>query len=285
MYILKIPHRKRDYFIPVMYLSAVILCAVCFASHGSGTSSLLSKGLSFVVTPLQTCTKGIYDFCSSASVYFGGMDALKEENEKLLKQNKKLSEENAAVKGLKAENDSLYKFLELKKEHTDYKFTNANVISRSSDGYTASFTVDKGSFHGIKENMPIISEEGALLGVTYSVDANSSRCKSIISYDMNIGIYDEETGETGILSGSFETFVKNKCLIQPLNESTTVKAGHRILTSGLGTVYPRGLIIGIVSDFIPVSGTHAMGAVVTPDKSSMTSDRVMVITSFERYYE
>lgn len=285
MNILKIPHRKKDLHIPVMFAIAILLCIICFASHSSGTSTVFSNGLSVVTAPLRSATKSVYNLCSSASDLFSDINKLRKENELLKKQNKLLTEENAAYQAVKDENDSLYKFLELKKERNDYKFTNANIVSKSSSGYSSIFTIDKGSFHGIEENMPIISDEGALIGVTYSVEATSTRCKSVLSYDMNVGVYDEETGETGILSGSFETFSQNRCIIKGLSNETTVALGDKIMTSGLGETYPRNLIIGTVYGFIPEQGSHTKNAVVALDDSIINSDSIMVVTSFERVYE
>lgn len=282
---MKIPHRKKDMHMPILFLAAIILSIICFASHSSGTSTVLSKGLSLVTTPLRGAAKGIYGICSSAGNYFSDINSLKEENARLVKENKRLSEENESFRSLKAENDSLYKFLDLKKEHNDYNFTNANIVSRSFSGYTEIFTIDKGSFHGIEKDMPIISDEGALIGITYSVEPTSARCKSILSYDVNVGIYDENSGETGILSGSFETFKNSKCIIKGLSEETAVKEGTSIVTSGLGETYPRGLIIGTVEGFIPQKGSHTQNAVVKLDNSILVSDSIMVITSFERIYE
>jgi len=282
---MKIPHRKRDKHMPLMFLAAIVLSVICFASHSSGTSTLLSKGLSLVTTPLRSATKGAYNICSSAGSYFSDIGKFKSENERLTKENKRLSEENAALLSLKKENDSLYKFLELKKEHNDYKFTNANIVSRSFSGYTEIFTIDKGSFHGIKKDMPIISDEGALIGITYSVEPTSARCKSILSYDVNVGVYDEKSGETGILSGSFETFKSSKCVIEGLSEETAMQEGTQIVTSGLGEIYPRGLVIGTIEGFMPQKGSHTRNAVVIPDRSIIVSDSIMVITSFERVYE
>ena len=175
--------------------------------------------------------------------------------------------------------------LDLKKERNDYAFTNANIVSKSASGYTSIFTIDKGSFHGIKAGMPVISDEGALVGVTYSVEATSTRCKSVLSYDVNVGVYDELSGETGILSGSFDTFSQNRCVIRGLSHETTVKPGDKILTSGLGEVYPRNLVIGTVIGFSPEMGTHTKNAVVELDSTAIACDSVMVITSFERVYE
>lgn len=282
---MKIPHRKKDMFMPLLFVCAIIMSAICFASHYSGTSTLLSNGLSLITTPLRGAAKGIYSICASADDYFSDVKQLKKDNERLKKENKQLSDENTSLKNLKKENDSLYKALDLKKEHNDYKFTNANIISGSSSGYTDIFTIDKGTFHGVKTNMPVISDEGVLIGVTYSAEATSSRCKTLLSYDVSVGVYDENSGETGILSGSFETFSDGKYVIKGLSDLTTMKVGDRILTSGLGDIYPRNLVVGTVSGFIPDKGGHTKSAVVTPHPSADTNDFVMIITSFKRTYE
>ena len=282
---MKIPHQKRDFFIPISLVIAVLLSVVCFLSHSSGTSNILSGGLSIITTPLRSGAKALHSVASSVGGYFSDIDKLREENKQLRHLNKQLAEDNNALKLLENENESLYKFLELKKERTDFKFINSNIISKSNTGYSAFFTIDKGSFHGIEAGMPIISDEGALVGVTYSIEPSSSRCKSILSYDLGVGIYNESTGETGILSGSFETFSDTKCLIPDIPDDTGMKQGDKILTSGLGETYPRNLIIGTVESFIPLNGSHTRGAVITPDPSILSADSIMVITSFERIYE
>ena len=282
---MKIPHQKRDPFMPMAFLISIVLSVICFLSHASGTSTLLSNGLSIITSPLTNASKVVYDGLSAAGGYFSDIDRLRQENERLEKENKILSEENHSLQLLQNENDSLYKFLELKKEHDDYKFINSNIISKSVSGYSSGFTIDKGSFHGVKASMPIISDEGALVGITYSVEPLSSRCKSILSYDLNVGVYNQSTGETGILSGSFDTFLDNKCIIGPLGEDSQMKAGDKILTSGLGEKYPRNLIIGTVDSFVPDEGSHSQNAVITLDESILDADYVMVITDFEKRYE
>ncbi len=282
---MKIPHRKKDLFLPAIFVIAVMLSAICYMSHSSGVSTFLSSGLSSVTTPLRSATRAVYGVLSEVGTYFSDIDKLKEENENLKKENKALAEENANVQHYKSENEVLYKFLDLKKERTDLSLTNANIISKTSSNYISVFTIDKGSFHGIRENMPVIAEGGVLVGITYSVEPNSTRCRSLLSYDLKVGIYSETSGETGILSGSFDTFRENKYIIESLSDTTTILPGDRILTSGLGEIYPRGLSIGTVERYIPDMGTHTSNAVIIPDAAALTCDSVMVITSFERIYE
>ncbi len=282
---MKIPHRKRDLFFPLMFLTAIGLCVLCFMAHLSGTSTFLSKGLSFVTTPLRIAAKGAYNVCDSISSYFSDIDALLKENEALKKQNKDLSNKIKEISSLEKENEWLYKSLDLKNERTDFKLTNANIISKSTSGYSEFFTIDKGSFHGIKENMPIITNDGALLGITYSVEGSSTRCKSILSYDISLGIYNAATGETGLLSGSFDAFKKNMCAISDISDDTTMQSGDSILTSGLGDIYPRGLVVGKVDSFTPKTASHTRNALITLESLLSNNESIMIITEFERIYE
>ncbi len=281
---MKIPHRKKSLFIPYMFALAAVLSAICFFSHMSGTSSLLSKALSFVTTPLQSATRYACSAIASGRQYFSDVDRLLEENERLTQENLRLEKENNRLHEIDDENDVLRRFLGLKKENHDYSLTDAKIVSRSNSNYISSFTVNKGSFHGIKENMPVITSTGALVGVVYSVDVNSARCISVLSYDTYVGVYSEQSGETGLLSGSMRTFADGRCLISGLADNTTIKKGDTILTSGLGEIYPRDLKVGTVEGFVNDMGSQTKSAVVVPDSSTICAENVMVLTDFQRSY-
>ncbi len=281
---MKIPHRKKSLFIPYMFALAVLLSAICFFSHMSGTSSVLSKALSFVTTPLQSVTRYVSSFVSSGKQYFSDVDRLLEENERLTEENLQLEKENKRLRNTESENDVLRRFLGLKKENSDYILTDAKIVSRSNSNYISSFTINKGSFHGIKENMPVITSTGALVGIVYSADVNSAKCMSVLSYDTYVGVYSEQSGETGLLSGSLRVFRDGKCLISGLADNTTIKEGDTVLTSGLGEIYPRDLKVGTVEGFIKDMASQTKSAVVVPDSSALTAENVMVLTGFERSY-
>jgi rod shape-determining protein MreC len=281
---MKIPHRKQDLFLPYMFVLAFILSGVCFLSHLSGTSTFISKGLSLVTSPMRYAVSGICESVSDVKKHFAKVDMLLEENEKLKAEITELKNENARLNGVDEQNENLYRFLGLKREHTDYLLTDAKIISRSNSGYVSTFSVNKGSFHGIEAGMPVVTATGALAGVTYSADINSTRCMSILSYDTYVGVYSEECGETGLLSGSFDVFGENKCVISGLTENTKIKEGDTILTSGLGEIYPRDLKIGTVEYFIKEQGSHTKSAVIRLDSSILSSKNIMILTGFEREY-
>ncbi|MBP3580778.1 MAG: rod shape-determining protein MreC [Clostridia bacterium] len=281
---MKIPHRKHDLFIPYMFALAFVLSGICFLSHFTGTSTFISKGLSFITTPLRAGTRFICEAIDDTKQHFRNVDKLLEENKAMSQEIYTLQSENERLKRVDSENQVLYRFLGLKRENTDYRLTNAKIISRSNSGYISTFSLNKGSFHEITENMPVITSTGALVGVTYSVDSNSCRCTSILSYDTHVGVYSENCGETGLLSGSFDVFGENKCVIAGLPDNTQIKVGDTILTSGLGEIYPRDLKIGTVESFIREVGSQTKSAIIKLDSSIINAENVMILTGFEREY-
>lgn len=281
---MKVIYKKRRIFYPVCFIIAVIMSAVCIKVWNGG-SNVVSKAVNFTVSPLQSVSDGICDGISQVSGYFKNQKKLLEENESLKKENaqlKKLESQNALLKN---NNDDLYGYLGLKRERTDFELVNAQIIARTSSNYTSSFVIDKGTFHGVKENMPIIDSDGNLLGVTVSADATSTKCLSVLSYDVNVGVYDERTGNTGVMSGDFDAFSSGRCMIKGLVSQTDIKEGDGILTSGLGEVYPRGLTVGKVESIIPDMNSYTLSAVVVPESTQLEADSIMVITGFERVYE
>jgi len=282
---MRINNKKRSHFYPVMFFLSLIAAAVCFASYNSGTSTVIAKSVSAVTTPLQAGAVSIHGFFSGIGDHFASVSELQRENEALREENKMLEKDNQQTRILRKQNDDLYAYLELKRERSDFEFVNAKIIARTSSNYTSTFTIDKGSFHGVEKNMPIVASDKSVIGIVFSVEATSAKCLAVTSYDCSIGVYDDRTGNTGILSGDFSLFSENKCLITGLISETQVAVGDTIRTSGLGGTYPGNLVIGTVTEIIPDPDTYTLSAVVQPSESLLKTDNIMVITSFSKTYE
>ena len=282
---MKIRYRKSNSFFYLCIVTAIILSFICFVSYKSPVGNIVSNTVSFITTPVQKVGKYTFDLVSGVADYFSSVKKLSEENRYLKSEIDKLSSLEAQNEILRKQNESLYSFLELKKLRSDFSLCDAKIIARTSSNYVSEFIIDKGSFHGIKENMPVIDDVGRIIGIVFSTDIQRSRCRYITSYDVNIGVYDEKTGNTGLLSGDFGTSSRSKCLIKGLMSETDIGTGDRILTSGLGDIYPEGLIVGTVVELIPDAGSHTLTAVVSPDENIFSADNIMVITDFTRIYE
>lgn len=276
--------KNKNSFIIVMLIIAVVCCFITNASYNAGVSTMASSVLGIVVTPLQKLSSGVHGTISSIGEYFGDVKALKEENKRLQSQLWELEKLNAELLPLEKENDMLYRFLELKKERSDLKLVNATIISRSAANYTADFTIDKGSIHGIEKDMAVITDDGSLLGVIVEAGATFSRGKTLTSYDFSLGVKNQRTGEAGMLTSSFDISAEGHCLVGDLPDTTEYAVGDIVVTSSLGDIYPPGLYIGKVIELVPDKLGYTLGAVIEPSSTVQSTDAVMVIRDFNREY-
>ena len=139
--------------------------------------------------------------------------------------------------------------LELNKTLTEYTPINATVLSRNKNYWFNTLVIDKGSKSGITENMAVVTKNG-LVGKISKVSRNSSEVKLITSNDINfkVSISIKCNGEDyyGILNG----YDKETGLITVtgIDKTYPVNNGDLVVTSGLGEMFPSGIVIGNVQD-------------------------------------
>lgn len=178
-------------------------------------------------------------------VDFSRTKKLQKENEALKEKLVNLQTNKAKAELLEKENKDLKKLLNIKTKKNTKK-TYAKVIGTDfSQGYN--ITVDKGSNNGIKVGDIAVFGE-SLVGRVEEVFDKISKIKPISSPDISVGSIISRTQALGYTEGSRETFSRNKITLFLFGGTDFATSGDRILTSGLGTAYPEGLLIGTVTD-------------------------------------
>jgi rod shape-determining protein MreC len=119
------------------------------------------------------------------------------------------------------------------------------VISHSAGNYMTGFTLNRGTIHGIKVNMPVAVEEG-IVGYVTDVGLNWCMVSTIIETASSVGAYVPRSGETGIVSGDAALRQEGVCKITYLDPAADIAVGDTVLSSGNGSVYPADLLIGEV---------------------------------------
>ena len=267
-----------------LFAAAAVCCFITHTAYRHGVSSAAANALQFVLTPGKYAAASFRGFINDKTAYFADVKALKEENDALRTENTALAEKVAELSNVERDNRMLSAFLGLKEEITDISFVKATVTARSSSAYTAEFTLDRGEAHGLCKDMAVLSEDGSLLGILVEVGKTYSRGRVLTSYDLSLGSRNERTGETGVVSGSFALSREGKCRVGGLRRDSDYQAGDIIRTSGLGDVYPAGILIGRVTELVPDELEQSFNAVVLPSETIFTTDRVMVVTDFARSF-
>jgi rod shape-determining protein MreC len=176
------------------------------------------------------------------------LERLEEENKRLRIVNKELAATNQTLRGIEAEKNRLRNALGYS-ERAVFKLMPAQIIARDPGTWYNQIVIDRGTADEIREDMPVLTEEG-LVGKTTVVSAHSAIVVLIADESCKVAASVEGTREQGIVKG--ERTSNNSTPVISLNfisKSANLKNGMKIYSSGVGGVFPGGVLIGAVRDF------------------------------------
>lgn len=160
------------------------------------------------------------------------------------------------INSLNSENIELRQQLEaLKKELNitytinDYSFLNATVITRNTATWYNTLTIDKGTHNGIEVGMAVVNSQG-LIGKIISATAFTSEVKLLSTSDTNNKISISINHNKQKIYGLIKTYnyQKNYLEVEGISNTEKVSISDLVYTSGLGGVFPSGILIGTVAE-------------------------------------
>jgi rod shape-determining protein MreC len=232
-----------------IFLIAVILVIVLLHGTAKGTYQLpWAEGLVRIVfAPAeQTVSKLVFSinglFSSSAKVMTAYRD-----NEQLRQQVEQLQQENVKLNELVAENQRFQVMLDYKKNTPQYDLVVATVIARDPGTWFSTIVINRGSDSGLTKDMPVITPHG-LVGHIVSIYSNSAKVMLILDPRSAVGglVQRPEARVTGIVIGQAQNTTVPR-MTNLARESDIIK-GDVLITSGLGGIFPKGILIGEVVD-------------------------------------
>ncbi len=270
----------KSRFFVISLAVALLLSIVPGVLCAMGQGSYIRSAIVTVASPFRWAFTKVGEGISGFSLYFKTLEELRDENAALqaeLEGYKSLVY-NAELIG--EENDFLSKYLGIKEEHVDFLFENATVVGREATNYRTVVTLSKGSLHGIEVNMPVITEEG-LIGHITEVGSTWSKAEILTESSSAVGAYIERSGTLGVVEGTYELRAEGLCRMVYIEADSDIRVGDKVLSSGIGEVYPRGLLIGKVTEVSMDERTRTLVATVEPAADLESISKVMIITEYE----
>lgn len=234
--------RKKTGLIGIVITIIILIILVFLSNVKSGSLSYIENVLSSVVMPLQSGYTYIKNKISGNTNFFTNMEGLKEENEKLKTDNSELEKSLRELEIIKAENETLKEYLGLTQKYTDYKTVPAYIISKDISNYSNIFVINVGKKDGIKENMTVIADEG-LVGYIISVTENTAKVQTILDSSSQVTANITHSKDSIICKGSLNDNLLKATYIPT---SADITEGDTLETSGMGGIYPKGVMIGKV---------------------------------------
>lgn len=236
---------KNKYFITLIIITVVILILSVVYNSDSIKAPFLKSAIGTVIMPVQSAfthtTNGIKNFFDN----FESVEKLQKENKELNNTIHKLNDRIRKIEGLEIENQRLQNLLELKDSNGEFEYVAANIIYKDYGGWYESFTINKGSKDGISKNDAVVTSEG-LVGCVTEVFDDRATVLSIIDSSSSVGAKISRTKENAIVDGDMNLTDKNQCKLSYSSKKAGIIVGDLVETSGLGDVFPGGILIGKV---------------------------------------
>jgi rod shape-determining protein MreC len=270
---------KSKFFI-ICLAVAILLALIPTMIAAFGGTDMLRSVMGTVAKPFVMCGSGIANAINGFVDVFESYDELEAENLALKAEIEELKQKEYNEELLREQNDWLKDYINLHEKHPELNFTDAAVIAREADNYSTALTLDRGSAHGVKKNMPVITDDG-LVGYVFEVGLDWCRVSTIIETSSSIGVYTDRDRQLGVLSGDSDLRSDGFCKLNYIGEEGNLGIGDKVYTAGgKDSIYPTGLLIGSVSsvDIDSVTGEMVARVKTEVDFTDLGSvRRVMIV--------
>ncbi len=265
----------------------VLLAVVCVLAVVSGGFALAGRALSpqsdllgAILSPLQKLGGAVTGQMERFFTAVGRLETLEEENNALREELRTYREQLVEYDRYQRENAFYKDFLEMKEQHADYAFQPATVTARDAADACGSFTIDAGRLDGVALHDPVITGDG-LVGYVADLGNTMATVVTVLDPKIGVGAVVSRTREAGVVRGDQTLVEQGVCSLSYLQSAAAVSIGDTVITSGAGGVFPKGLIIGTVTEVRKDASNVSLQAVVKPTADLQALTQVMVITDFE----
>ncbi len=273
--------RRRRAVLALLVVLSLILLTAYFGETPSGGLHSVQRGFLTVLSPIQD---GANKALKPVRDLFGSIDEVfhaKSQNSELRKQVARLRREVVAEQ---AEKRSYRELLAL--FHVDqlgvgaYRPVTATVVWKSPNLWYSTVDIDKGESAGVREDDPVIDEDGFLIGKVAQAASDAAVIDLITDSSMGVSARIGTSKATGIVEPKVGD--PNDLLLQYLPANTQANSGEYVVTSGTleghdDSLYPPGLVIGQVYSTNEASAYTSVN--VHPVANLHELDTVQVLTA------
>ncbi|MDD4296490.1 MAG: rod shape-determining protein MreC [Ruminiclostridium sp.] len=264
---------NKVFIISLVVILLFVLAAL--TANEDGKLNVFRNAFSVPLNPLQRGIKSVGDSIKGTINFFRGARTSQQENAELKKKLQEAERDLEKVYRLEKENEDLKKLLSFKDQFIQ-DLVGCNVTSKDAGNWFEIFTIDRGSKDGIAVNDPVINANG-LVGRVSRVDLLSSKVVSIIDTESSVSARLSKSRDLVILKGDAQLRMDGLCRLDYIPPDVEVSVGDKVETSGMSSLYPKGIIIGEIIQVIKNEGQYDYYAIVKPAVDFRRLEEVAVI--------
>ncbi|HHW48983.1 MAG TPA: rod shape-determining protein MreC [Clostridiaceae bacterium] len=267
---------KNRIFLLILITLLIFVFIVATSSRDSKLN-WINNILSVPLSPIQKFFTFAGQKIDEALSFFRDIEAVKQENEELRLKVHNLEQENRELIGYREKIKELREALKLKDIFEDYEIIGANIISRDAGNWSNIFRIDVGNKDGIDVDFPVITSSKGLVGRIMITDITSSKVITIIEENSSVAGWIARTGGHVVVRGDMALKEEGLCRMDYIPVDVEVEVGDIVETSGLGGIYPKGIIIGKVVQINKTSNELDRYAIIEPAADFKRLEEVFVL--------
>ncbi len=257
-----------------LVIATVILGLIVMAVSG-----YLTPVFSFIFSPTISTQSWLSQRYVAFRDFFTSprdMATLRAQNQALEQEVAQLQSEIVSLQENLSQAEILYTLLDFARTHPEHEYIASTVIGREISPYLQYIIIDKGSNHGVRFGMPVVTQEG-LVGRIDAVIANASRVKLITDASMAVNVRLKTANVEAQIRGS----ITSEITLDLVPQDADVQLGEVLLTSGLGGNYPPNVFVGQVLSMQSKQNTLFQTGSVQPVVDFHGLSAVLVISNFK----
>lgn len=258
----------------VIFLVALISFSLRDRDHASLPEQFIKDvvgfGQSIFSKPTQYITGVFENVDSLLNTY--------DENKRLKSRLEEFAKLQADVNVLTLENSTLREIVGKEESLRKYEPIQATVIARNPDQWEEKVVLDKGTIHGVEVNMAVMTSQG-LIGKVFLTTSFTSTVELLSTQNPNYRVsamvtVDGENKVFGLIEGYDDE--RNELILKRIDSNIEIKPGQKVMSSGLGGIFPEGLYIGEITEVTTDDFGLTKMAYIKPAADFALLDHVMV---------
>jgi rod shape-determining protein MreC len=222
-----------------LFIASLFLTA--YSAKNPGVARIGSTLVLKVTGPFNSLINAAWDSCGGALNSYVNLIGTAKENAALRGRLDVLEGRASLVNELERENVRLRELLRFSSE-LQLSGVTATVIGGDASGWVKGITVNKGSLDGVTPGMSVLHPRG-VVGQVVAVSSSASRVLLVSDHASGVDVLTQESRARGVVEGAGERV----CELKFIPKEFQIKEGEQVLTSGMDGVYPKGVLVGTVS--------------------------------------
>lgn len=252
---------------------SVLLLTFYIREGDTGPIHAVRSGVVTVTSPLKMAGSVIASPFNALGNIFSNLTASQETLSDLRDQNAELTAKVAELSEAQETATRLEALVGLQSTY-NLQSTAARIIGGSSDAWTQTVTIDKGSADGFTVGMPVCNAYGVIGQITECA-LNVSTVLLINDETSGVAAMIQSSRAQGMLRGQADGSLR----LEYVPADAEVKVGDIVITSGIGGVFPKGLPLGTVTSVEKSDNDVYYTISVRTQSSTENNEEVLVITS------